>query len=430
MLSPAGGSGTDLELTVGAGLCFSVNAAPLLITELAYPTQRGKLTSLFNTTWYVGSIISAWTCFAAFSQAGSSDWSWRIPTMVQACGPILQMCLIWLVPESPRFLVAKGMESRAAKILAYYHANDGDEHDPLVVFEMAQIRHALKLEKEINENNTTWQLWTRPGNMKRLRIIIAIALFSQWSGNGLVSYYINLVLDSVGITDTRTKTAINGGLQVWNLLCAMAGAFLVDRVGRRPLFIVSTVGMFIVFCMWTLTTALVSENGNKAAATATVPIIFIRAKGFAIMNMIICITQAFNQFVNPWALNAIGWKYYLFYCAWLVVEIAFVLKYIVETRGRTLEETAAIFDGEKPEHDMVQAGGHAATISVNLNLSKGGIPMARMTQKSGEWGHDEWLERAIRRSYTTGSVFDDFTGQSTDSRRQSQESDIAVVLAI
>lgn len=164
-------------------------------------------------------------------------------------------------------------ESRAAKILAYYHANDGDEHDPLVVFEMAQIRHALKLEKEINENNTTWQLWTRPGNMKRLRIIIAIALFSQWSGNGLVSYYINLVLDSVGITDTRTKTAINGGLQVWNLLCAMAGAFLVDRVGRRPLFIVSTVGMFIVFCMWTLTTALVSENGNKAAATATVPII-------------------------------------------------------------------------------------------------------------------------------------------------------------
>ena len=125
-----------------------------------------------------------------------------------------------------------------------------------------------------------------------------------------------------------------------------------------------------------------------------------------------------------------------------------MLRYIVETRGvyirfsryndldltlrlgRTLEETAAIFDGEKPELDLAQAGGQAATISVNLNLSKGGIPMARMTQKSGEWGHDEWLERAIRRSYTTGSVFDEFTGQSTDSRRQSQESDIAVALAI
>lgn len=84
------------------------------------------------------------------------------------------------VPESPRFLVAKGMESKAAKTLAKYHANSGDEHDPLIVFEMAQIRHALKLEKEIKENSSFWQLWTRPGNLKRLRIIVAIAMFSQW----------------------------------------------------------------------------------------------------------------------------------------------------------------------------------------------------------------------------------------------------------
>src|SRR5882762_4466476 len=121
-------------------------------------------------------------------------------------------------------------ESQAAKILAHYHASGGDEHDPLIVFEMAQIRHALKLEKEVSRDSTFFQLWSTPGNLKRLRIIIAIAVFSQWrsvavcvtisvihsrrSGNGLVSYYINLVLDGAGITSTRAKAAINGGLQV------------------------------------------------------------------------------------------------------------------------------------------------------------------------------------------------------------------------
>ena len=79
---------------------------------------------------------------------------------------------------------------------------------------MAQIRHALKLEKEFS-NGTSWMAFFRtPGNRRRLLIIVAIALFSQWSGNGLVSYYCDLVLDGVGITDAGTKAEINGGLQV------------------------------------------------------------------------------------------------------------------------------------------------------------------------------------------------------------------------
>jgi len=263
------------RVIIGFGLCFSVNAAPLLITELAYPTQRGKITSLFNTAWYSGSILSAWACFAAYSHAGSSVWSWKIPTLVQGVGPVLQACLIWFVPESPRFLVSKGLESHAVKILTQYHANGGDEQDPLIRFEMAQIRHALHVEREVSERSTFFQLWSSPGNLKRLRIIIAIAIFSQWSGNGLVSYYINLVLEGVGIMSPRTKAAINGGLQCWNLASAMTGAFLVDWVGRRPLFIISTAGMFTAFCMWTLTTALFEGLHDTAAAKATVPLIFV-----------------------------------------------------------------------------------------------------------------------------------------------------------
>ncbi len=55
---------------------------------------------------------------------------------------------------------------------------------------------------------------------------------------------------------------------------------------------------------------------------------------------------------------------YLVYCGWLIIELVFVVTCIVETRGRTLEETAALFDGEQPPRDLVQMGGHAATQSM------------------------------------------------------------------
>ncbi|KAJ3999448.1 hypothetical protein F5050DRAFT_1709706 [Lentinula boryana] len=381
------------RVLIGFGLTFCLNAAPLLLIELCYPTQRGKMTSLYNTTWYFGSIIAAWVCFATFKQQEGSMWTWRIPTLVQAAVPILQVCLVWFIPESPRYLVSKGYEGQAAQVLTKYHANGSNEHDPLVVFELAQIRHAIRMEQELNKSTSYLSLLATPGNRKRMKIIVAIAIFSQWSGNGLVSYYINLVLDGVGITTTETKAAINGGLQIFNLLVGLSSAMLIDLVGRRSLFILSNSGMLIAFGLWTVTEALFNAFHKTAAAKATIPLIFIyylfydiaytpmlvaytleilpykiRAKGFAVMNFTVYVTTIFNQFANPIAIERLGWWYYIVYCGLLVIELVFVVTFIVETRGRTLEETAALFDGEQPQQDLAITGGEAAT----MNMTAGG----------------------------------------------------------
>ena len=136
-------------------------------------------------------------CYGAFDKA-PGQWTWRVPTLVQGVVPLLQVCLVWcahlrlqnaptqsyldtrFIPESPRFLVAKGYEGKASKILAKYHANAGDEHDPLVVFELAQIRHAIRMEEEATRITSWLTLFSTPGNRKRMRLIVAIAIFSQW----------------------------------------------------------------------------------------------------------------------------------------------------------------------------------------------------------------------------------------------------------
>ncbi|KAG1871956.1 hypothetical protein C8R48DRAFT_746488 [Suillus tomentosus] len=363
------------RVLIGLGIAFSINAAPLLISELSYPTHRGKLTALYNSMWYFGSIISAWICLVAYDRTGASQWSWRVPVFIQATVPVLQMMLIWFIPESPRFLAAKGLESQAARVLAQYHANGPKQCDHLVAFEMAQIRHALNVEREIASSPSYLTCFATPGNRRRMLIVISIAVFSQWSGNGLVSVYINIVLDGIGITTTRTKAIINGCLQVFNLASALLGTTLVDKWGRRKLFLTSNIGMLIVFSMWTIATALFEETGSTVAVKATVPLIFmffffydfaytpmifsytleilpynIRAKGLAIMNFSAYLFNTFNAFVNPWALDAIGWKYYLVYCGWLCLELVFVMLFIIETKGRTLEETAALFDGVRPRN--------------------------------------------------------------------------------
>jgi len=415
---------------IGFGLSFCQNASPLLLIELSYPTHRGKITSMFNSCWYFGSIISAWVCYGAFQHAEGSQWAWRVPTLVQAICPVLQICSVWFLPESPRWLVSKGMESRAAAVLAKYHARGSDERDPLVMFEMAQIRHAIRMEEEINASTSYWSLFQTPGNRKRMRIILGIAVFSQWSGNGLVSYYIDLVLENVGITDTNTKTIINGCLQIFNFVIAIGAAMLVDVAGRRPLFMISNAGMLGTFSCWTITTALYKNLGNTTAAKATIPLIFIyyffydlaytpmlvaysleilpfrvRAKGFAIMNITIMATVAFNQFVNPWALDAIDWWYYVIYCGWLIFELVFVIFFIVETKGRTLEETAALFDGDEQTHDLTNMAGEAANMTMRISR---GITLPQGDDPLGGDKKDEYYE--MKKRYRDS----DITASSTD----------------
>jgi len=377
---------------IGFGLTFAANAAPMLVTELSYPKYRAPLTSTYNSLWYSGAIVAAWTTFGTFKI--QNTWAWRVPSLLQALPSVLQVILVLFAPESPRFLVSKGKEAQALRTLAYYHA-DSNEDDPLVKYEFEEIKAAIEFDRTVAANVGWNSFFSTPGNRKRVRIIVAIAFFSQWSGNGLVSYYLNKVLSSVGITDPTIQLLINGILQIWNLAWALTASSMVERFGRRLLFLTSVAGMLLFFTLQTICTARFQIDGNTQAAHAVIAFIFlyyasydlaftplivtytleilpynIRAKGFNIFNFTISLALIFNQYVNPIALGAIAWKYYIVYCCWLAFEGVFLYFYVIETKNRTLEETAAIFDGVGHTEEIVANAAANAGVTHDIGIDE------------------------------------------------------------
>ena len=395
---------------LGFGVAIAHGASPLLITELVHTQHRAIFTTIYNTTWYAGSIVAAWLTFGT-NHIGN-NWSWRIPSIAQAFPSLLQIIFIWFVPESPRWLISKGRPETALKVLADVHAN-GNQDDEVVQLEYKEIRETLQMEQEFESNN--WSLlWKTKGNRHRLIILVSAGIFSQWSGNGLVSYYINKVLNDIGVTDPNTQLIINGVLQIVNLIVAVTMCFVVDKIGRRKLFLISTGGMLGAFIVWTICSARQDETKSAAAGNAVIAMIFIyyifynvawsgllvgytveilpyniRAKGMTVVFLFVDIALFFNQYVNPIALDSIHWKYYIVYvripepilnvvlannkqCAWLAIELLVVWKYYIETRNTPLEEIAKHFDG-----DAAVVGGAAAT-------EKGRVLAAELNSDGGK----------------------------------------------
>lgn len=146
--------------------------------------------------------------------------------------------------------------------------------------------------------NIGWtSLYKTKGNRRRMIIITAIAFFSQWSGNGLISYYLHAVFDTVGITNTTIQLLINGCvicidisnfmsdppvriLAIWNLFWGIATSFVCERLGRRPLFLASAAGMLLFFVLQTICTARYAVTQDASAGHAVIACIFLYSAAY------------------------------------------------------------------------------------------------------------------------------------------------------
>ncbi|USW48591.1 Putative major facilitator, sugar transporter, major facilitator superfamily [Septoria linicola] len=351
---------------IGCASAWFSGPVALLINEIAYPTHRGIASALYNCGWYVGGTIGAFVTFGTRNYEG--NWSWRIPTTLQILIPIVTMPGFIMTPESPRWLVSKDRIEEARANL--YRAHGGHESEALIDYEMLEITTALRLEQEAVRSASYMEMTRTKGNRHRLFITISVGFFSQWAGNGVVSYYLPMVLDGVGVTSTRDQTLISGCLQVWNLFFAVGAALMVDKLGRRFLFLASASTMLIGFIITTALSGSFAETGNAGIGLAVIPFLFVffagydialtpllfaypceiwpynlRGRGLSVMGLSVVVAIVFNTFINPIALEAIGWRYYIVFVAIIIVYGLTAYFFYPETSGHSLEQMAVVFDG-------------------------------------------------------------------------------------
>jgi MFS family permease len=254
---------------VGSALCLT--AGPALLQEVAHPRYRATIGGFYTGIYYIAAIISGWTCYAMIGVEGTK--AFRIPCYLQILGPALVLILTCTCPESPRWLVHRGHLDEAKHVLAKYHAN-GDFDDPLVNHQMKEITAALADEEASNKVSYMDFLRT-PANRRRLIVLLATSVGTNWVGNALVSYYLASILRSVGITSPTQIEALNGGLAIYNLFVSSFACLYVEEIGRRVLWLTSTIGMLVSYIVITGLSAGFAENGSKALGTAVIPMLFI-----------------------------------------------------------------------------------------------------------------------------------------------------------
>ncbi|KAJ7688296.1 general substrate transporter [Mycena rosella] len=365
------------RFVLGFGIAISTTAAPTWVTEIAPPQWRGRLGSMYNSCFFIGSIP------ATGSMVGSaklnSTWAWRLPLILQIAPPLIVMSCVWFCPESPRWLISRGRTEEARQILIDYHSNDG-QSNAIIELEMAEFQEQIAVKREA----PFWDysaLFSTRNRRWRMVCLTLMCINGQLAGNGLITYFLTVVLQNAGVTSTHTQLVYNFANSILSAFGAFSGAALTDRVGRRRRL---WIGSFVLACLLAMAGALSSKYGQKgntnvAGANASIAFIFLfglvyaftytplqalycaevmsqdmRAKGMAVHILISNIAGFINTFANSVGLANLNWRYYFVFVAWDVV--ASVLWYFlgVETHGRTLEELDVIFDAPWPARASTQ----------------------------------------------------------------------------
>ncbi|KAL4875424.1 general substrate transporter [Aspergillus karnatakaensis] len=363
---------------LGFGVATSATAGPAYVSEMAHPAYRGAMTGLYNVMWFAGGIPGTFIPWRTSFIAGTQ--SWRIPVWLQMVFSGLVLGLCFTIPESPRWLISCDRHEAAIRVLAEYHG-EGDRNSPIVQLEYREMVEDIS---NVGSDKRWWdyrELFNSREVRYRSMLVVFMAFFGQWSGNGPVSYYYPQMLSGAGISSNNTQLLLQGLQNVVQFSGAVFGALITDRVGRRVQLLTSTsimVLLFVIITSLNATNVVENDGGHVVAksgvtARAQIAMIFIfgfvysagwtpnqamypveclryesRAKGMGMNNFFINIASFYNTFATGIAFTHARWKYYLLFIFWDTLEVAVIYFLFVETSKRTLEELTVIFQQPNP----------------------------------------------------------------------------------
>jgi len=266
------------RIFLGHGIVYAIVGGAALLGELGHPKERAFLGSMFNAFYGVGGVLGAGIVLRTLLIP--NDWSWRLPSFLQALPSVLQIAFAFTVPESPRWLISKDRGEEALNILIKYHA-EGDASQELPHVEYAEIKHALEIENESRRRGWA-ELFQTAGMRRRSLIGAALGLFVQFSGNNLISQYLVPILEKIGIKDSHTQVRYNVGTQAWGFLIGIVMAAITPRFPRRRMYLLCASCLVCVYTSWTIAQARNRITGSAASGYAVLVFIFLYSPAYCL----------------------------------------------------------------------------------------------------------------------------------------------------
>lgn len=330
---------------------FAVGAAsmlsPMYISEISPASRRGQLVSLNQMAIVVGILLAF---FSNYWLSGTGENNWRWMYAVMGIPALLFLITLFLVPESPRWLVQKGRDSDAFIILERINGHQTAEN------ELKDIKDSVFAEKgtykEIFSTRVRPVLW----------LGVLLAVFSQVTGINSIMYYAPVIFEKTGIgTDSALmQTVIIGSV---NFAFTLIAVFWVDRIGRRPLLIIGSVGMAISLSALSLAFYTHRFDGLfilafillyiACFAASLGPVTWVavseifpnklRSKAMSVAVVALWLANFVVILVFPVILNRLGGGMaFLIFDLMCILLILFVTLKFPETKGKSLEELEKI----------------------------------------------------------------------------------------
>lgn len=333
----------------GLGVGISTVAAPLYISEIAPAEKRGQLAGMFQFNIVLG-ILVAFLSNYLLSGIGENAWRWMLG--IEAVPALIYTLMCFSIPKSPRWLIVKrGDREAGMNVLKQINPDASPSALQSMADEISQsvVEAGSKSESSIG-------FWSDPRLRKPIALAFLVAFFNQLSGINAILYFAPRIFEMTGLGE-QSALLQSIGIGVTNLIFTFVGLWLIDRLGRRTLLYIGSIGYIasLGLCAWAFFTetfnivpvcifAFIAAHaiGQGAVIWVFISEIFPnehRAMGqslgcFTHWIFAALLTTYFPSLVTEFAPGYV----FGFFCFMMVLHLVWVAVMVPETKGISLEQ--------------------------------------------------------------------------------------------
>ncbi|KAF2149026.1 putative Myo-inositol transporter 1 [Myriangium duriaei CBS 260.36] len=363
----------------GIGTGIETSTVPMYQSELCEAEKRGRLVSSEPLFVGVGIVIAYFFDYGMNFVGGPI--SWRLPIAMQIVFAILVICMVFTVPESPRYLYSRGRGEEALQVLCEVY--DGTPDSPKIAKEQRDVLEALEMERIHGEYQWS-QLLKRDKVQTGRRVLLAYGMqfMNQIGGINLVVYFVPTALEQNVQLSRNLSLVIGGCVQTMFFFGSLIPTFFLDRLGRRRPMMWGSLGLAISMMMISVLLSFTYvgnytqsiKHGTASASVAffftymfifgatanCVPWVYVpeilplhaRAKGTAVGISSNWLWNFVVVMITPTIIDSLQWKAYLIFMCTNLAFIPLVYYCYPETSNLTLEEVDYLFTSASEEvHD-------------------------------------------------------------------------------